>query len=106
MNVGDRVRIERDEVRYPSQGTWPQFRGKTGTIVEINLGEYGVCFGKVTPASAKSKRKLWYDTKAVAWFQPYEVQPVEQGRTRKPPQPGPGVAAASPGVAVPEAVPA
>lgn len=49
MNVGDRVRIERDETRHPSRGTWPWFRGKTGTVVEINrdrkrphLTEYGV----------------------------------------------------------------
>jgi ribosomal protein L21E len=45
MNIGDRVRIERDETRYPSKGTWPRFRGKTGTVVEINLGEYGVAIG-------------------------------------------------------------
>lgn len=31
MNIGDRVRIERNETRYPSKGTWPQFRGRTGT---------------------------------------------------------------------------
>jgi ribosomal protein L21E len=36
LNVGDRVKIQRDETRYPSKGTWPQFRGKTGTVVEIN----------------------------------------------------------------------
>ena len=44
MNVGDRVRIQRDETRYPSKGTWPHFRDKTGTVVEFNLGEVGVCF--------------------------------------------------------------
>ena len=33
----------------PSKGTWPQFRGRTGTVVEINLGEYGVVFGKASP---------------------------------------------------------
>ncbi len=57
MKVGDRVRIARDEDRFPSKGTWPPFRGKTGTVVEINedrqrphLTEYGVSFGKVTEA--------------------------------------------------------
>ena len=56
MKVGDRVRIARDETRYPSRGTWPQFRRRTGTIIEVNtdrnhphLTEYGVAFGKVTP---------------------------------------------------------
>lgn len=56
MNVGDRVRIDRDEVLYPSRGTWPQFRGRTGTVVEVNadrkrphLTEYGVVFGEVWP---------------------------------------------------------
>ena len=50
------MRVERDETLYPSRGTWPQFRGKTGTIVEVNtdrkrphLTEYGVVFSKVTP---------------------------------------------------------
>jgi hypothetical protein len=53
-DVGDRVRIERDETRYPSKGTWPRFRGRIGTVVEINvdrkrahLTEYGVVFGAV-----------------------------------------------------------
>ena len=49
IDIGDRVVIERDETRYRSKGTWPQFRGRTGTVVQINLGEYGVAFGKVTP---------------------------------------------------------
>jgi ribosomal protein L21E len=46
VNLGDRVRIERDEIRYPSKGTWPQFRGRTGTVVEVNADEYGVVFAK------------------------------------------------------------
>jgi len=37
--VGDRVRIERDETRYPPRGTWPRFRGRRGTVVATNLGE-------------------------------------------------------------------
>ena len=35
-DVADRVRIERDETGHPCKGTWPQFRGRTGTVVEIN----------------------------------------------------------------------
>ena len=50
LTVGSRVRCERDEKLYPSKGTWPYYRGKTGTVVEHNLGEVGVCFSKVTPA--------------------------------------------------------
>ena len=47
--VGNRVRIERDETIYPAKGTWPQFRGCTGIVVEINLGESGVVFSKASP---------------------------------------------------------
>jgi hypothetical protein len=69
--VGDRIRIHRDETRHPSRGTWPQFRGRTGTVVEINLGEYGVVFGKATP---RPSGKGYYQT-VDAWFQPNEVTP-------------------------------
>ena len=65
LRVGSRVRVERDETLYPSRGTWPQFRGKTGTVVEVNRAgrgptEYGVGFGKATRASA--------------WFKAYELR--------------------------------
>ena len=83
MKVGDRVRIERDETRYPSKGTWPQFRGKTGTIVEINvdrkrphLTEYGVALGKVTPPGPRDKRAYNWDARDVAWFKAYELRPT------------------------------
>ena len=72
MNVGDRVRIERDETVYPSKGTWPQFRGKTGTIVEINLGECGVAVGKALPASGRRGGSM--KGGSVTWFQPYELR--------------------------------
>ncbi len=38
VTVGVRVRIERDETRYPSKGTWPEFRGCTGTVTARNTG--------------------------------------------------------------------
>jgi hypothetical protein len=79
VKVGDHLRIERDETRYPSKGTWPSFRGTTGTIVEFNLGEVGVCFTKVTPRT-DGRGNFRYDTKSVAWFQPYEVAPAYAGR--------------------------
>jgi hypothetical protein len=70
--VGRKVRIERDEKLYPSKGTWPKYRGLTGTVVGINvdterphLTEYGVGFGK-------SRR-------AEAWFKAYELAPVRRG---------------------------
>lgn len=51
IRVGTRVLIARDETRHPSKGSWPQFRGKTGTVIEINRAgggatEYGIGFGK------------------------------------------------------------
>ena len=70
--VGDRVRIERDETRYPSKGTWPQFRGRIGTVVEINLGEYGVVFGKVRKPRSNGSIAM---AEAV-WFQPYELRVI------------------------------
>lgn len=80
--VGERVRIERDETKYPSKGTWPQFRGKTGTVVEINedrkwphLTEYGVTFGN-TYKRTDGKSGLWRDGKPVTWFKVYELKPL------------------------------
>ena len=77
--VGDRVRIERDESRYPSKGTWPQFRGRVGTIVEINLGEYGVVFGKTWPHKGRPGKLRHNDT--VTWFQPYEITGIGEAAT-------------------------
>jgi hypothetical protein len=66
------VRIERDEARFPSKGTWPDFRGRVGTVVEINedhkrphLTEYGVVFGKVrakptTLGSISNGHPVWF----------------------------------------------
>jgi hypothetical protein len=76
LTVGTPVRIERDETRYPPKGTWPRFRHKTGTIVEINLGEYGVAIGKTLPASGKRGGSM--KGGAVTWFQPYEVRVISR----------------------------
>ena len=75
IEVGSRVRIERDETEYPSKGTWPRFRGRTGTVVEINLGEYGVCFSSVTPRT-DGRGRFRYDSLDVAWFQPHEIAAI------------------------------
>jgi hypothetical protein len=73
FTIGDRVRIERDATRYPSKGTWPQYRGKIGTITEINadrdrphLTEYGVIFG-----NPKTLHRS-----GVTWFKYYELATV------------------------------
>jgi|ERR1700742_751281 hypothetical protein len=95
MNIGNRVRIERDETRYPSKGSWPQFRGKTGTIVEINLGEYGVAFGKVWPRPDRPGVLRWSDS-ALTWFQPHELRVLARAL-----QPAPVAPTAVPGVGVP-----
>jgi hypothetical protein len=75
--VGTRIRVERDESKYPSRGTWGQFRGKLGTVVEVNLGEYGVSFGKVTPRKSRPGSFDW-NSADVAWFQPYELSAVSR----------------------------
>lgn len=46
---GDRVLVERDEERWPSRGSWRQFRGREGTVLTVNRTdhEYAVSFVKV-----------------------------------------------------------
>ena len=77
--VGDRVRIERDEQCYPSKGTWPQFRGRVGTVVEVNadrkrphLTEYGVVFGKTRNPNKDGSIAAGAGT---TWFKVYELVP-------------------------------
>jgi hypothetical protein len=66
VNVGDRVKVERDESLYPSKGTWRWFRGKTGVIEEVNNGrrvaltEYGVRL----------------EGFGLTWFKVHELRPV------------------------------
>ena len=75
--IGSKVRIERDETVYPSKGTWPQFRGKTGTVVQVNtdrkrphLTEYAVTFGKVRKPNQHGTIPVGPDT---YWFKAYEM---------------------------------
>jgi hypothetical protein len=72
LRVGQQVRIQRDETRYPSKGSWPRFRGRIGTIVEINGDEYGVVFTAVTPRTGR-RGSFDYDSTSVAWFKGYEI---------------------------------
>jgi hypothetical protein len=87
--VGTRIRVERDETRYPSRGTWPQFRGKTGTVVEINrdrkrphLTEYGVSFGKTRTRPDGSL----HGDDTVTWFKVYEMAALASQRPVASPQ--------------------
>jgi hypothetical protein len=84
LNIGDRVRIERDETKYPPKGTWPRFRGKTGTVVEINvdrkrphLTEFGVVFGKVRKPNKDGSIAAASET---TWFKLYEMAGVAAER--------------------------
>ncbi len=76
--TGDRVRIERDDSLYPSHGTWPQFRGRVGTVVEINRDrrrphstEYGVVFTRVCKRT--DGRGGFRHDGDVSWFKAYEL---------------------------------
>lgn len=81
-NIGARVRIERDEARYPSRGSWPRFRGKTGTVVEINRDEYGVVFSKVWPREDRPGVLRWSGQQPVTWFRTHELKRVAEGSAR------------------------
>lgn len=78
FSVGDLVRIERDEKRYPSMGTWPRYRGKPGVVVMLNQedGEIGVEVGAARARYRPDGRGLQYDSAAVAWFLPHELRRV------------------------------
>lgn len=74
------VRVQRDEIRNPSRGTWPQFRGRAGTVVEINLDhkrpyqtEYGVVFGKVAPRIDGRGNFIRSGNEPITWFKAHEI---------------------------------
>lgn len=88
VKVGDRVRVDRDEGRYPSRGTWPQFRGKSGTVVEINRGmrsgptEYGVIFGRVRQTEHRHSGLAY--SGSPTWFKAEEIVAVSaQGHAER-----------------------
>lgn len=69
MNIGDRVKIERDEKQYPVRGTWRYFRNKYGELTEINKNgkgpwEYGV------------QLEGW----GLVWFKKYEIRELKRKR--------------------------
>lgn len=85
--IGTRVRIERDETRYPSRGTWPRFRGRFGTVVEINPDhkrpdrtEYAVVFGKVR----KPNKDGSIANGDSVWFQAHELTTMADAAAVRP----------------------
>lgn len=92
MQIGDRVIIERDNTCHPARGTWPQFSGRRGTVVEKNvdrkrphLTEYGVCFGKVRQGGVRSRRALDWSAADVVWFNADELTPISPRGSHCPP---------------------
>jgi hypothetical protein len=84
VKVGSHVLIERDEELYPSKGSWPQFRGRRGTVVSVNadhalphLTEYGVSFGWVAPR-ADGRGAVSYTPRDVVWFKDYELEEISK----------------------------
>ena len=60
MKIGTRVKVERDEEKYPPKGYWKRVRGKTGVVTGTSHGEIGVSFED--------------DGVTDAWFHPYELK--------------------------------
>src|SRR5262245_910031 len=64
--VGQHGRVERDEEQWPSKGTWPRYRGRTGWVASVNRrdGEVGVSWSRQEDIARMS---------AEAWFVPHEL---------------------------------
>lgn len=84
MKVGDRVRVQRDEVNHPPRGSWKQWKGKVGSIVEVNrsgknrVPEFGVSF---RPLRQRPDTSLHGDD-APVWFLGHELVPAGSRKTR------------------------
>jgi hypothetical protein len=64
FQVGDVVRVERDEQRFPARGTWSRYRARVGVVaVADNDGEVGV---ELTPYAHTR-----------TWFLPHELVRVD-----------------------------
>jgi hypothetical protein len=80
FRIGDIVKVERNEVRYPSRGTWPRYRGRIGTVVHSNQqGEIGVAF-KATWRGENNELK-WQGSDTT-WFLPHELIRLDSVLTR------------------------
>jgi hypothetical protein len=69
VRVGQRLRVVRDEERWPPKGTWAKYRGRVGTVVSIDrVGkEIGLAWNPRTDLGK---------AQAQAWLRPFEVEPV------------------------------
>jgi hypothetical protein len=73
--VGDRVRIERDEKLWPPRGSWKQYRGREGIVVQVNRTdkEWGVVFG----ATRSRPDGSLHGSDQVSWFKLHELRVLE-----------------------------
>jgi hypothetical protein len=80
--IGQRVRVERDETLHPPRGTWPKYRGRTGTVVAINMRarEIGVLLGAVRAGMLMRRPDgrgyTGYAGDEVTWFEPHELRGI------------------------------
>ena len=82
FQVGQAVRVQRDERLFPSKGTWPRYRSQPGFVVMINSSEdteppeYGVVLTTTRPPWRREKNRqgeVQYDSDAVKWFAGHEL---------------------------------
>jgi hypothetical protein len=88
FQVGDAVRVQRDEIKYPPRGTWTRHRGKPGFVVMVNAStevdppEYGIVLTTTRPQWRKDEghsNELLYDSDSVLWFAGHELAPRKEG---------------------------
>lgn len=77
LKLGQRVRVQRDEVVHPPRGTWSMYRGCEGTVVQHNDHdhEYGIVLGMI-PKPRPDRPGLSYDGSTVVWFSEHELVAV------------------------------
>lgn len=80
FQVGDAVRVHRNEKAFPSKGTWPRYREQPGFVVMVNSSEdteppeYGVVLTIHRPPWRQGRKaELIYDSDAVKWFAGHEL---------------------------------
>ena len=76
FRMGDLVRVERDETRWPSKGSWPKYRGRVGTIVSINRSDHecGLSWRPNAAAQLGTNTVVGVDS----WFLPHEIVLVDE----------------------------
>jgi hypothetical protein len=88
FQVGDAVRVQRDETIRPPKGTWSRHRGKAGFVVVVNSSEevdppeFGVILTTTRPQWRKDPAhasELVYDSDQLLWFAEYELTLRREG---------------------------